>query len=559
MRNPFLGLAWHCWRLSRRWYLIVLAVALGAQFTIMNLSPPGMTELPNYREHLAPGSIVLISMLALFTTLVAVSLGGRTGFPLRFEFRLPVSTFLLAGVPMLVLCALCASLYVIPMLLCRLIYGLPMPLVAGAVLVSVVAAMLAAASWMTSGATARAVALIFAVSGITWIFTSMQPFRMRNGTRQGEPVFDPGMLAFSAAEYVLLTLILAALYLVTVRGVQLQRQGGRAGTGRDGASRSWRHPVLALLDRVSELSVPLPVPASSPWRAELWLECRRHAIPVLVFALIMALLIPLLPVLDSLLGTDFAKMLVSAAPLMLILTGIGGAVFNRRTGGGGYMNPFEGTRGLGTLQLAVIQLGTLGIALILGTVMIGISVWLSAGLFKNLGPLWSSLGGLLDAARGGTTAQAAGLALSLVVGLFSVLGFFFCVHSCSLFWGRRVMYGTLAFLVYAVIFARTALTNEDAGSFVAQNMWWLAAATLIITLLLIFRVAVLQLMSMRTAAIASVAWSIAVIGGVLMLQGLDLHLLTQPPELKALNSALLTLPLTLFLGTVWCYDRLRHR
>ena len=44
-----------------------------------------------------------------------------------------------------------------------------------------------------------------------------------------------------------------------------------------------------------------------------------------------------------------------------------------------------------------------------------------------------------------------------------------------------------------------------------------------------------------------------------MLQRLDVHLPSLPPELQALNAALLTLPLTLFLATVWCYDRLRHR
>jgi hypothetical protein len=56
-----------------------------------------------------------------------------------------------------------------------------------------------------------------------------------------------------------------------------------------------------------------------------------------------------------------------------------------------------------------------------------------------------------------------------------------------------------------------------------------------------------------------VIWSIGLLGACLMLARLDVHLLTQPPELQALIAALLTLPLTLFLCTVWCYDRLRHR
>jgi hypothetical protein len=121
------------------------------------------------------------------------------------------------------------------------------------------------------------------------------------------------------------------------------------------------------------------------------------------------------------------------------------------------------------------------------------------------------------------------------------------------------MYGTLAFLIYAAIFAHVALTDESAGAFVVQNMWWFAAITLVLTLLLATRLARLRLLAAKTATATLVIWSIGLLGACLMLARLDVHLLTQPPELQALIAALLTLPLTLFLCTVWCYDRLRHR
>src|SRR6185369_6691681 len=126
MRHPVLGLLWHNWRLSRRWYLLILAIALAANFTIMNVVPRNMANLPERRELMASGTVVLLTLLALFTTLVAISLGGRAGFPMRFEFRLPARTAVLVGVPMLMLSVLCASLYAIPMLLDRIFYGLPM-------------------------------------------------------------------------------------------------------------------------------------------------------------------------------------------------------------------------------------------------------------------------------------------------------------------------------------------------------------------------------------------------------------------------------------------------
>jgi hypothetical protein len=561
MRHPALGLLWHSWRLSRRWYLLILAIALALHFTIMNLKPPGMEALPNIREHLAPGSVVLASLLALFTTLLAISLGGRAGFPMRFEFRLPVSTPMLVGVPMLVLGALCASLYLIPLLLSRLMYGLPMPLMAGAVLVGTVAVLMAAASWSAASSPARGVALILAVAAGTRLLTWIQPFHFRNGARTGEPVFDPDMISFSATQYALLALLVILLYGITVHSVGLQRQNERwhPGLARNRIPAQGVRTVRgSLLDRASDL-FSIPCPVSSPWSAELWLECRKLGVPMVLLGLLFALLMPVLPWADSLLGSRAARLMATAAPVVLFFTGIGLGIFNRRTAGGGYMNPFEGTRALGTLQLAGIQLGALGTSLLLGTALIGISLWLSAPLYDDVGPLWSRLAALIEAVRGGTVAEQLGTATTVVVGFFTMMAFLFCVHSCSMFWGRKVMYGALAFLIYAVIFGHTAMTNENAGAFVAQNMWWLAAATLGLTLLLLARIALLRLFTAKAAALTLLAWSLGLAAAILMLKRLGVHPLTQPPELRALNAAMLTLPLTLYLCTVWCYDRLRRR
>lgn len=564
MRHPAIGLLWHSWRLSRRWYLLILAIALAATLTIMNLSPRGMLPQPVYREHLAPGTVVFSSILALFTTLVAISLGGRAGFPMRFEFRLPVSTALLVGIPMLALGALCASLYVIPMLTIRLVYGLPMPVLAGAMLVFAVAMLLAAASWATTTSLTRGIALVLAVSACTRLLTWMQPFHFPNGARAGEPVFDPEMLSFTAAQYALLVLIVLTLAALAGLSVRQQRQGESwqwgmtrtqlPGQVRDNGGRASE----SLMDRAGAL-LQVPCPVSSPWAAELWLECRRLGVPLLALGLLLALLMPILPWMDALFGSRISGTLATAAPVALFFTGVGTGIFNRRISSSGYMNPFEGTRPLGTLHLAGIQFGTLGAALTLGTALIGIGLWLSSPLHGDVGPLWSRLATLILAVRDGSIPQQVGTALSIVAGFLSLMAFFFCVHSCSMFWGRKIMYGALAFLIYAVTFAHTALSDESAGDFVSRNMWCLAGITLALTLLLLFRVTRLRLFTLKAGAVTLMAWLLGVGGGILMLQGLDVRLLALPPELKALNAALLALPLTLFLATVWCHDRLRHR
>ena len=560
MRHPALGLLWHTWRLSRRWYLLTLAIALAINLTVMNAAPQGMAGLPDRREYLASGTVLLSALLALFTTLVAISLGGRAGFPLRFEFRLPASTSLLVGMPMLMLATLCASLCAIPLLLDWILYGLPMPWAAGAVLVGTTSVLLAAASWSAATNSSRGVTLILAVAGGARLLTWIQPIRVSNGSRTGERPFNPDMLHFSAVQYVMLALLVLLLYGVTVRCVGLQRHNeswrfrlARSTTGARGGN-----PIGGLMDRATDL-LRLPCPTSSPWMAELWLESKGLGAPMVLLGLLFALLMPVLPWANSLLGASFTRPLVTAAPIVLFFTGIGIGVFNRRTRSDGYMNSFEGSRALSTLQLAAIQLGALGMALLVGTALIGVSLWLSASLHDDLGPLWSRLANLLHAVQGGTLMQQAGTFTTLIVGFFALMAFFFCVHSCSMFWGRKVMYGALAFLIYAAIFAHAALTDENAGAFVAQNMWWFAGTTLAVTVLLVTRVASLRLLAPRSGAIALAAWLLAGIGAYFMLERLDVHLLSQAPELQALNAALLTLPLTLFLWTVWCYDRLRHR
>lgn len=557
MRHPAQGLVWHVWRLSRRWYLLMLAIALTLNLAIMNVAPAGIAQLPNRREFLASGTVVLSMLVALFTTLVVISLGGRAGFPMRFEYRLPVSTSLLVGAPMLVLAVLCASLCAIPLLLDWILYGLPMPWVAGATLAGTASILLSAASWSASTNAVRGAALALAVAGGSQLLAWMRPFHIPNGSRAGERPFNPDMLSFSAEQYALLGLLILLLYGMTVRSVGLQRHSERWHF-RSASSAQGSNTLAGLMDRASDL-LRIPCPTSSPWQAELWVECKRLGVPMLLLALLLALLMPLLPGVQSLLGTSSTRPLSTAAPILLFFTGIGIGVFNRRTSSAGYMNPFEGTRALGTLQLAVIQLGALGVILLLGVALIGVSLWLSAPLHVEIGPLWSRLHSLFHAMHSGSLTQQTGTVVTLVVGFFALMTFFFCVHSCSMFWGRKVMYGALAFLAYAAIFAHTALTDANAGAFVAQNMWWFAGITLALTVLLIARVTSLRLLAPAGGAITLLAWLFSAFCAYSMLEALDVHAPALPSELQALIASLITLPLTLFLWTLWCYDRLRHR
>jgi hypothetical protein len=561
VKHPAIALAWHCWRLSRRWYLLILVAALAVHFTVMDLAPRGLARVPNPRELLAPLAILLNMFLAMFTPLVALAVGSRAGFPLRFEFRMPVTSAMLTGVPMLTLGVLCISLYVIPVLLGRLVYGLPLPLLAGGALIGMTAMLFAAGSWIMPSGLKRSTALILALVAGWQLLNWMQPFHFRAGARQGGRVHIPDVIALSGSEYAQLVLLASLLYVLTVFGVRLQRQSepwgrvavlhrAKAGSTR----RSFQGPIEICRDLFS-----VPGPGDSPWGAELWLEYKRYGIPVLALGALFALAMPLLPLASSLSGVAISGYLATAAPVALFFTSIGMGIVNRRATSGGYMNPFESTRGLGTAQLAGVQLGSLGAVTAVGFGLMAASLWLSGPLYDDLGPLWSRVTRITDGLRDATLAQRIGTAVVALAGFFTLIAFFFCLHSCSLFWGRKILYVTVAFVIYAALSTRGMLTGESDQDFIIQNMWWIAGLVLALTVLLLTRVAALRLLAPGSAALCLLGWIVFLACAHVLFDYQGIQVLSQPPELKAFNAALLILPVTLSLGTVWCYDRLRHR
>jgi hypothetical protein len=559
MKHPAVALLWHCWRLSRRWYLVMLTITLGVHFMLLNLRLPGMESMPNLQELQATGVTIVTLLLAAFTTLIATSLGGSTGFPFRFEYRLPVSTSTLVGVPIATLAALHASLFVIPVLLSQLIYGIPLPVLAGGLIITTMAALLVAASWSTATVSMRSMALILAAVGGSTLMRSMQPFHL-NDAGVGTQPFYPDFIALSGSQYLVLALVLCGLYAITVYCVGLQRQGARwrlLPVRRAGTERK-RKTFNEVFTEYAGNVLHVPAHVNSPWQAELWLELKRYGMPVLALGLLFALVTPLFPHLSKLIQFPNAALLAMSGPVAVFFYGMGTAVFNRRSVTGGYMSAFEGTRRLGTLQMAGVQLGTLGISIALSIALIAITFRLSAPLYDDVGAPWRWAADVLEYASAAAPLQRLSIAVVTLVAYFGIIAFYFCLHSCSTFWGGKALFGTLVFLIVAAVFAHIALSGEG-GDFVAQSMWWIAAVTLALTVFLVVRAVSLKLMSARGTIGSLLFWAVALVCAYTVYEGLNLHFPGLAPELMALNAALWTMPLTLLLGTAWCYDRLRHR
>ena len=167
--------------------------------------------------------------------MIATSLGGSSGFPFRFEHRLPVSTATLVGVPMATLAALHASLFVIPVLLSQLIYGIPLPVLAGGAIITTMAVLLVAASWSTATVSMRSMALVFAAVGGSTLMRAMQPFHIDESEGVGTQEFAPDFIALSGSQYLWLALVLSGLYAITVYCVVCSGRANDGGCCRSGA------------------------------------------------------------------------------------------------------------------------------------------------------------------------------------------------------------------------------------------------------------------------------------------------------------------------------------
>lgn len=507
--------------------------------------------------------------LAAFTTLLATSLGSKSGFPLSFEFRLPISTHMLVAVPMLFMVVLCASLYVVPVLLGRLLYGVPFPMLHVSAVLGTLVIILLTSTWTMGSALARIAAVLVAIAVSLQLYRSLAPFHAPTFIPGTPLIFTPDYFSLTAMDYLLLASVCFLLCVLTLASIRKQRCGEDPmmpaveipqARQQEMPERSIvTHPLslTALQDRLVAM-FPLPCPVQAPWRAELWLELRLNGLPILLFSVVMALFVPVL-LLVSFSGS--IGRLDYFFPLAILLTGIGYATFKRRLASAGYMSAFEGTRGMGTAQLALIQLLAIGAICLCGMFLVCASLYLWWPEFL-VGALSKQLQDFPDALRERSLVLLLNDAVAFLVLYLSIIAAFVCVHICSLIWGWMFPFGAVLLIFYGFNFAvyvnRGASYAPEPES-IKLHMWGVAAAVLLVTLMALGRTLYLKLLSLRVGLAALLCWAAFLACSVYSLSQRNIDLPNEAPELQAFNAALLMLPLTLFIVLLWAYDKLRHR
>ena len=266
MRSPAAAIAWE-FRQRHRWGLIALAghVLFVAAFKIVILGTDTTVELGDGRATAmtVPWSAMFTYFLAVFSFGLTGDLAGRQSiYPARM-FALPVTTAALAGWPMLYGTAAMAILTLVTALLARWPWGIEVPLIWPALLAAVFLAWTQVLTWMPYGLRGLRVMVT-----VLWLVTLDAIVILAIHYEVSEPL----MIAFLAPQLPIAYLAAQHAVASARRGVVPDWRLGFGGLGRvaDGASRRQDH-------------------FSSPTRAQLWFEWRRHgrSLPALV-----ALLLP---------------------------------------------------------------------------------------------------------------------------------------------------------------------------------------------------------------------------------------------------------------------------
>jgi hypothetical protein len=553
---------WESWRLT--WRQLAFFGAL-ASFGGWAMLAGGAEDAPDRGSAYI---VFVLLMLVATMALIAVSLvAGRAtlGFPFPLAFGRPVRTSLFVAVPMFYRAAACAAIYAIPAAALRAAYGVPFPVTPVAVLVAAFATLLLGSTWFTRDAKVRALStfalLLFGVpAALQWL----NPWNAATGSFP--PPVEPDMVTLSETDYVVIALAVAVAYLVTVYGVERQRHGAEAP----------RPPQPAVVQRPSNASkgfvehfrdatlaiIRWPCPTSSPLAAELWIETKARALPVLAIGLLLALCVPLLVKLASGVEAQLVGVLVVVCVIVVVGSPFSAAIsasfWNREASLRAPMSPFEATRPIATARLAAVQI-TVALGAIVGAwTFIAASFWFSlplAGADTSLATVPQSVAASLRAAP---IMRVAGILMMGFVTLSTVVALLAAFRAFSVLYGKRLWLGALGLCLYGIFGLFAIATERWSGAVIGLHLWALAVVIPAGTVLAMVRALKERIVLPRHAVVAVAIWGALTVLGWLVARDLGFEFESLAPVIGALVAAAVLLPLTASMLAVWSLGLIRH-
>jgi hypothetical protein len=550
---------WESWRLT--WRQLAFFGAL-ASFAGWAMLAGGAADAP---ERWAFVHLVLL-MVAVMALGALCIVAGRAvpGYPYPLAFGRPVRTSLLVAVPMLYRAGACAAIYAIPAAALRAAYGVPFPVTPIAVLLAAGAILFLGASWFTRDARVRTLTTIaLLLFGVPAALRWLHPWNVAAGSLAR---VVPDMVHLSAAKHVLIALAAVAVYFVTVRGVERQRHGDEAprpaqpvvarrpSAASKGFVEHFRDATLAI--------VRWPCPTSSPLAAEIWIEAKARALPVLAMGLLLALCVPLLVMLGAgvqpqLVGV-YVVVCVTIVPGMPFFSAVSVSFWNREASLRAPMNPFEATRPIATARLAAVQIAIASGAILGAWTFIAASVWLSLPL-AGADTVFATLPGTIAASlRAVPIARLLAVAAIGLVALSTVVALLAAIRAFSVLYGKRLWLGALGLGLYAIFVQFAVATDRWSGAAVGLHLWALAAAIPAGTAFAMVRALAARSVLARHAVAALIIWGAFAAVAWLVARDVGFTLDALAPALGALVLAAALLPLTASVLAVWSLGLIRH-
>lgn len=368
------ALLWESWSLTRAGILIRLTIIL----LFMTFCMVVYETRPLPTEEDLRGLKALLNFIALCGLASVYGIGqtgqGERGFPFRQNFTRPLPIAWLVVVPLLYRAVAYWLIFVIPLTLIHLLYGVPQYLFYTSLLIYPSSLLLLAGAWWTSDSgllrlvTWVVIALI--ISALLW---------QTMGWEQPPDDIDVffASFAFTAVDYLLIVGASALAISMAVVGGKQQRQGEPGG-------------FWAVLDNSKtdqgnwfEDLYLTECPTTSPGRAELWAETNARGMPALVWSAVAAALLPTLWLVSNLLDSEVlwwsGTYAVLIAPLVKTSPNLG--VYTRS--GVTSISVFEETHPMDIGWLALMKVGVATLSLLGGVTLITLSLWLSMPLTDN--------------------------------------------------------------------------------------------------------------------------------------------------------------------------------
>jgi len=560
--SPVTAMLWESWRITWRQLAFFGALASFGGWALLAGASDGFDRV----AFIALWVLLSVAIMAL-ASICLVTGRAKPGFPDGLAFGRPVRTSLFVAIPMLYRAAACAAVYVIPAAALRAAYGVAFPVAPIAVLLAAGATAFLASVWLTRNPKLRTLTTIATLLfGVPAALRWLDPWNAAAGAFP--PPVVPEMVTLSATDYALIALLVGVLYLLTVDGVERQRHGdgGERPAPRPSQPAVAQRPdagTKGMVDHFRNVTMAIvrwPCPTSSPLAAELWIETKARALPVLAIGLLLALCVPLLVTLGNAVNFVgiYVVVCVVTVPVFPFFAAISTSFWNREASLRALMNAFEATRPIATARLAAVQIAVAAGAILGAWTFIAVSFWFSLRL-AGADTVIASLPDMIAAPLSATPIlRLLGVAAGVVVALSTVVALLAAIRAFAAVYGKRLWVGALGLGLYAIFMLFAVATDRWSGAAVGAHLWALAAAIPAGTAFVMVRAIAEGIVLPRHAGIALAGWAAFTTVGCLVLRDFGFTLEGLAPALAALVLAAALLPLTASMLAVWSIGLIRH-